>query len=315
MPFTAEQLAERKKGIGGSEAPCIFGCGYLSALELYFRKRGELDDTQEQNEAMFWGTVLEEPIADVWAERTGVKIRRAPAIQWSKEYPWMFVSIDRHVMGDPRGPGLLEVKNFSEWRGAQLREDDLETVPLSVRIQHMHGLAVKGWTWGAIAILVGGNRLLSWQVERDDDAIATLVEAERRFMAQVQAGIPPQPDHRAADVLAGVYAKAGGESITVTDPRLLQIGKDLLRFRALQKEYDQECEQRKNAVKLYMAQAEECTMPGVGVFTWKKTKDRTERIFQEAQFKAAHPDLYEQFVIKVPKVGHRTFRVKAEGEE
>ncbi|MDH5626649.1 MAG: YqaJ viral recombinase family protein [Candidatus Krumholzibacteria bacterium] len=312
MAFTAEQLAERKKGIGGSDAPCIFGYGYLSTLELYFRKRGQIDDSAEQNEAMFWGTVLEEPIADVWAERKGVKIRRVPVMQWSKEYPWMFCSIDRHIMGDAAGPGVLEVKNFNEWRGKELDERDLDTVPLGVRIQAMHGMAVFDWTWAEIAILVGGNRLYSWRMERDEEAVQTLIEQERLFMESVKAGIPPEPNYRAADVLSGVYAQGGGEAVTVQDGRVLQIGRDAIRYRDLAKEYAKEFEQRKNAIKLYMGNAECCGMPGVGEFTWKKTKDKSVLIFDEATFKAENPSQYKAYLKKIPKPGHRTFRMKTE---
>lgn len=315
MPFTPEQLEERKKGIGGSEAASIFGHGFLSALELYFRKRGQINDDAEQDEAMYWGILLEEPIADAWAQRKGVKIRRVPVMQWSKDYPWMFVSVDRHIMGDPAGPGLLEVKNFNAWRGKELDEKDLDTVPLGVRIQAMHGLAVKGWAWAEIAILVGGNRLLSWRMERDEDAVQMLIEHERLFMEQVKAGIPPQPNHQAADVLAGVYRDGGGESITVSDQRVLQIGRDTLHFQALTKEYEKELDQRKNAVRLYMGNAELCTMPGVGEFSWKRTKDKTVTEFNEDKFKADQPALYKQYCEKRTKAGHRTFRMKGEQDD
>jgi len=314
MPFTTEQILERRKGIGGSEAGSLFGVGYLSALELYFRKRGEIDDTVEQNEAMFWGTVLEEPIADEWATRSKVKIRRVPVMQWSKAYPWMFVSVDRHIMGDPAGPGVLECKNFNEWRGRALDERDLESVPLGVRIQAMHGMAVFGWTWAAIAILVGGNRLLSWRMERDEEAVAMLVDQERAFMERVQAGIPPKPDHTAADVIAGVYAKGGAAPLVVTDDRVKQLGRECLQFRALTKEYETEWETRKNALKLYMGNVESCEMPGVGIFNWKKTKDKSVTVFDEERFKLEEPDLYRQYCEKRTKTGHRTFTVKPEGD-
>lgn len=315
MPFTAEQLVERKKGIGGSDAPCIFGHGYVSALELYFRKRGQIDDTAEANEAMFWGTVLEEPIAEEWAKRKNVKIRRVPVMQWSKPYPWMFVSVDRHIIGDPAGPGVLEVKNFNEWRGRDLDERDPDTIPLSVRIQLMHGLAVMGWTWGEIAILVGGNRLYSWRLERDEEAVQTLIEQERVFMDLVKAGVPPEPNHRAADVLSGVYSKGGGEAVTVVDQRVLNIGREALRLRELAKEYEDNLDQHKNAIRLYMGNAELCTMPGVGEFTWKKTKDKTETVFNEDRFKAEEPAMYKSYCEKRTKSGHRTFRMKEEGGE
>lgn len=314
MAFTEAQLLERRKGVGGSEAASVFGLGYVSALELYFRKRGDIDDSVEQNENMFWGTRLEEPIADVWAERKGVKIRRQPVMEWSKDYPWMFVSVDRHIMGDARGPGVLEVKAFNEWRGADLKEDDIETVPVGVRIQVLHGLAVKGWSWGQIAILVGGNRLLTWEMEREQSAIDTLVEAERTFMENVRKGVPPEPDARSGEILGAVYEKAGGEAITVADERVLQIGRDLIRFRKLEKEYDQEFDIRKSCVKLYMAQAEECTMPGVGVFSWRRTKDKPVKIFNEDRLKLERPEIHAEYTEKRTKPGSRTFRIKEEGE-
>lgn len=312
MGFSADQLVARRKGIGGSDAPSIFGCGYLSPLELYFRKRGDIDDTSEQNEAMFWGAVLEEPIADEWAKRHNKKIRRVPSMKWSTAYPHMFVSVDRHIMGDPRGPGVLEVKNFHEFKGRTLDEHDFDTVPLHVRIQAMHALAVMGWEWGAIAILVGGNRLLSWEFERDVDAIAALVEAEAAFMRSVAAGTPPEPDARAADVLAGVYASAGGDKLTVTDPRVQDIGRETLSLRERVKTLDDTLEIHKNALKLYMRDSEILTMPGVGEFTWKKTKDKPVKVFNESAFKEAHPDLHAQFTERTTKPGHRTFRMKGE---
>lgn len=314
MGFTAEQLVERRKGIGGSDAPSVFGCGYLSPLELYFRKRGEIDDSGEANEAMFWGTTLEEPIADEWAKRKGVKIRRVPSMQWSKKYPWMFVSMDRHIMGDKRGPGLLEVKNFNEFRGRELDEKDADTIPLSVRIQHMHGLAVTGWTWGEIAILVGGNRLLSWEVEREPEAIETLIDTERIFMERVQAGAPPDVDAHAAEILAGVYAKGGGEAITTMDTRIHDIGNRALRLRADVKAAEFRLDECKNFLKLYMQNSEMLTMPGVGTFTWKRGKDKSVKVFQESAFAKDHPDLYAKYVQKEVKAAGRTFRMKAEGD-
>lgn len=314
MIFTEEQLVARRKGIGGSEAASVFGFGYLSALELYFRKRGDIDDSAEASEAMFWGSTLEEPIANVWAERKGVKIRRQPMMRLSKEYPWMFTSVDRQILGDVRGTGLLEVKNFSEWRAAEMREDDIETVPLFVRIQVLHGLAVTGWSWGQIAILVGGNRLLSWEMEREQGAIDTLVDAEHTFMDNVLKGVPPKPDVRAAEILGAVYEKAGGEAITVADERVLQIGRDFARFTALRKQYEDEEELRKNALKLYLGNAEECTMPGVGVLTWRRSKDKPAKRFNEERLKAERPEVYAEFTEKYTKLGHRTFRMKLNGE-
>jgi putative phage-type endonuclease len=316
MQFTAEQILERRKGIGGSDAPSIFGFGYLSPLELWFRKAGLVDDTSEQNEAMEWGTVLEDPIAKIWAARQKRTIKKAPVMQWSKDYPHAYVSIDRHIVAlDERGPGVLECKNFNEYYARQigLDEENLESVPLGVRIQLLHGMAVRGWQWGSIAILVGGNRLLSWDMDRDQDAIAALMKAEASFMESVKNDTPPQPDWQAGDVLNLVYNKADGEKIVVTDENIKAVATQLLSLREIVKTNEKELDQRKNCIKMLMGNASICEVSGVGEFSWLRTKDKTEKVFQEAKFKDAHPKLHAEFLEKVTKPGHRVFRCKDQG--
>ena len=59
----AEWLGERRKGIGGSDAPVIAGVNpYRSLMDLWLDKTGEYSEDID-NEAMYWGRTLEDVVA------------------------------------------------------------------------------------------------------------------------------------------------------------------------------------------------------------------------------------------------------------
>jgi Phage-related protein, predicted endonuclease len=315
MTFTPEQIAERRLGVGSSEVAALFGFGYAdqTPLSLWFEKTGQIDHSLDESEHLFWGKTLEEPIADVWAERHRMKIRRQPVMRWMKDKP-LFASLDRQIIGAARGPGVLECKNFSYWTGRAI--ETLEDIPPSVRIQAMHELAVYGYGWGAIAILIGGNKLVSWEFERDQEAIDQIVATCEAFMETVKTRTPPPVDAKSASILAEAYARADGAHMTSVDPSILKQAQELVSWKAKKKLAESEWELRRNFIKLVMGNAAELEIPTFGKFTWKQTKSKTVRVFNEAEFKKAEPELYEKYVIKKTEPGHRVFRDSAdEGDD
>lgn len=314
--FTDEEILERRKGVGSSEVAALFGEGYAgqTELSLYLEKTGQLSSTLESSEAMEWGLALEEPIAQMVAQRTGLKIRRQPVMRWMKnpaENP-LFSSIDRQIVAHPRGPGVMEIKNYNEFLGRTI--ESLEDVPLKVRVQAMHQLAVTGYDWGVVAILVGGNRLVHFEFERDQDAIDAIVQRCREFMHRVYTQTPPSVDARSEDILKEVYSKGGQPALVCHDPQLRRIAEDMTEWKARTKAAEEEWAVRKNVFRLYMGDAEAVEIPGYGEIQWKKTKDKPVRVFREDLFKAENPELYEKYVERVVKPGHRNFVDRPEKE-
>src|SRR5690625_1801045 len=88
-------LHERQKGIGGSDASAILGFNpWKSAFELYIEKTS--DTVQEiDNEAIHWGNVLEDVVAEEFTRRTGKRVRRRNQIFKHKEHEFMIANIDR----------------------------------------------------------------------------------------------------------------------------------------------------------------------------------------------------------------------------
>lgn len=203
-----EWLEARRGGIGGSEAPAVWGIKG-SPLGLYARKRGLVPE-QEDNEDMELGRLLEPVLRQLYERRTGRRVEYPGphVVHRSERWPWMCVSLDGIAHDEVLAtPGPLECK----WRSFERWEDG---VPLEVQIQVQHALAVTDSLWGSACALTG--RTFVWMdIERDEAFIAKHVERCRVLWEQIQAGEPPQADatEDAAEALRHIY---GGKDSGVT---------------------------------------------------------------------------------------------------
>jgi len=173
-------LAERRKGIGGSDAGAVLGLSpWQTPLDVYLDKTGRAEPI-EDNEPMFWGRTLETAVANVYAQRTGDKVRRM-GMRSCKENPFMLANIDRQIVGDPRGPGVLEVKTAGQFSADEWGESGTDEIPSHYYAQLCHYLAVTGYAWARLAVLIGGRDFRIYDVPRDEDLIKSLTEIESKF--------------------------------------------------------------------------------------------------------------------------------------
>src|SRR5690606_15971722 len=106
-----EWLQVRSQGIGGSDIAAIVGVSpWDTPLSIYLRRVGELPE-KEETEAMYWGTVLEEVVAQEYKRRhPEVQVRRVNAVLQHPETPYFLANIDREIRIKGRRPLLLEIK-------------------------------------------------------------------------------------------------------------------------------------------------------------------------------------------------------------
>ena len=82
-------LRYRKLGIGGSDAGAICGLNpYVTAMQVYHDKTSDAINATD-NEAMRQGRDLEEYVAQRFMGATGKKVRKANAIFYNEENPFM----------------------------------------------------------------------------------------------------------------------------------------------------------------------------------------------------------------------------------
>ena len=187
-------LAHRGEGIGASEAAAVLGISpWLSPFALWGEKVGTMEPLP-QSEAMTWGLRLEPLVADHYAAETGRRVEALPpySVHVSDTHPVMRASLDRivHAEGRP-GPGVLELKTSG---GRRSDWDDPDTIPLHYVVQVQHQLAVTGWTWGSLAVLIGGQTFRWLDIERNDEFITLLTAKVEAFWDLVQRQEPPPVD-------------------------------------------------------------------------------------------------------------------------
>ena len=185
-----EWLKERQKGIGGSDVGAIMGVNsYKSAFEVYLEKTEYITEVTECSEAAYWGTTLEEVVAKEFSIRTGKKVRRDNRHLVHKDYPFMVANIDRRIVGED---AILECKTANSFK---VKEWESEEVPASYLLQCQHYLAVTGAKKCYIAVLLGGQKFIFKEIDRDEELIKMIINSEEIFWNEyVKRGIAPPLD-------------------------------------------------------------------------------------------------------------------------
>lgn len=199
IPFTTEAdwLKARQQDVTSTESAALFGMSpYITRFELWHRKKhGGAPDFQT-NARMDWGNRLEAAIAQGIAAEQGWEIRpmkeyfRLPDLRIGSSFDFV---ITNHPSGQP---AHLEIKNvdYLAYRDGWLVEDDgLIQAPEQIEMQVQHQMLCSGFPRSYIGALIGGNRGVVVERERDDTVIAAIRHRIAQFWASVDAGIEPPP--------------------------------------------------------------------------------------------------------------------------
>lgn len=176
-------LAERRKGIGGSDAAALFGVSpWESPFSLYQAKVGNLPPKPD-SPAMEWGRRLEPVVREAYAEKTGRTVKDGVVSMTHREagLAFMLANTDGQIIApDHSGEGVYEGKTTTVFRAREWNDGQ---IPLYYQIQVQHYLEVLGLQWASIAVLLmGAPDPFVWRdVERNDRFVEALCERERAF--------------------------------------------------------------------------------------------------------------------------------------
>jgi putative phage-type endonuclease len=221
----AEWLKLRRTGLGGSDVAAIAGLSkWATPLSVWLEKTGTyVPDDDNASEAMEWGTLLEEPVANEVARREGLELVELRAMLAHPDRPYMLANLDRTVVTDPHavyaGPGVYEGKTTNAYRA-----DDWTRgrVPYAAALQTHHYLAVTGWEFAYIGVLIGGQRLEVRRVDRDDELVELVLALEAEFWHRVETLDPPTAV-AADDELLGVVWQAVEDETAELSDELLEV--------------------------------------------------------------------------------------------
>jgi putative phage-type endonuclease len=291
-----EWLAERKTGIGGSDAAAVLGVSpYKSALDLWREKVSDESESDAATTVMLMGNYLEPLAADLYAQETGRQMRRQP-LRRHPEHDFMIGNVDRQILaGVLRSTGVLEIKcpGLRVFAGAKAKG-----LPDHMTVQLMHYLAVLGYSWGSFALLCRETgEFIHFDLEADPRLIATLIEREHEFWTKyvVPRVEPPAETEKVTDI-----PHIEGE-MTVVDGDDWRAAATALREARQLKDAAEELEETaKLKVQEFMHREElhAAEVPGLARFYYRpypgstKWKETAQAVAREAKLDV------EQFIVK-----------------
>ncbi|CUO84691.1 YqaJ viral recombinase family protein [Clostridium paraputrificum] len=284
-----EWLKERQKGIGGSDVGAILGVNkYKTPFEVYLNKTEPITEIGEQSESAYWGDQFEEVVAKEFEKRTGKKVRRDRKHYQHKDYPFMVANIDRRVVGEN---AILECKTANQYLANEWQDDE---IPASYLLQVQHYLSVTGAEVGYIAVLIGGQKFIWKEVQRDEELIQMIIKAEKSFWKKVEDKTPPSLDGSSA---AEKYLKEKYKE--VEEGKSIELGfeykekiKNYLDMKEQLKNFESQVKEQENQIKFEIGEAEYAYAPGYSL-SWKKVS--SNRV-DTKKLKAEYPEIYTKVV-------------------
>ena len=294
--MTVEEMQDRQKweamrniGIGGSDASTIAGINrWKSPYQLWLEKTGQVEPEDiSDNEYVYWGTVLEQLVADRFCELTGKKVRKCGMMQ-SLTHEFMLANVDRLVVSENAG---LECKTAN---GFKAKEWEGDNVPDGYYLQCQHYMAVTNCEKWYIACLIGGNHFVWKEIPRNEEDITALIAAEKAFWKDnVKGGIMPAVDGSKSCSQALAERFPGGVTDSITLPK--EADELLAEIDELNEAADRikvQIESKKNGIKLMLGD-HEIAYAGDRKVTWKTQAGRVT--VDSKKLKSEMPDVYEKY--------------------
>lgn len=300
--LSEQQLEDRRKGIGGSDASAVLGLNpFKTPLDLYYDKLGERKDIITNEDAVHFGNVLEDIVAEEYTRRTGDKVHRVNQPQIHPDHDFMRANLDRRVIGKKK---VMECKTANQYTAQNWGPSGTDEVPEHYLLQTTHYMGVMEWDKADLAVLIGGQDFRIYNFDLDKELLEMVIEAEKEFWQRIQDRNPPAAINK-RDIDTYMAIDNGG-SIVATDD--IEKSITLLRdVRARLKELESTKDELENKAKIYMAENSVLTdLKGNPLITFKAPKPSV--IFDAAKFKEDQPSVYEKYT--KDKKNSRRFLVK-----
>jgi putative phage-type endonuclease len=285
----AEKFPNRNEYLGCSEVAAAVGLNpWQTPLDLFLEKTGQVPRPDlSQKDSVRFGELLEDVVADEFARRSGLEVRRDSREFAHPELPFLRGHIDRRIVGRRAG---LECKTAGIRMAADFGEAGTDEVPPHYLVQCAAYMAVTGFDEWHLAVLIAGNDFRTYRIPRDEELIAGIEARARAFWDAVRTGQPPAAV-TAADVRA-LYKQDDGTEVIAT-PEVAEACANLAAAKAQLKAAEALEEQLATQVQSFMGpHARLLGADGKPLATW--TTVRSSRL-DGKRLEADHPELAAQY--------------------
>lgn len=287
----AQWLANRRGGIGGSDVSAILGINkYRTPFEVWLDKTGQVPiDTTETSEAIHFGNVFEEVVAQEFSRRADKKVFRQNKTYIHPEYPMLRANIDRDIAHEP---GFLECKTANAYLAGEWKDDE---VPAPYLLQVQHYMNVLDRPYCYIAVLIGGQQFKYKRIERDQELIDVvqdkLVSWWNKFVIGDEQ--PPIDGSDAATNFLKDYLvdKSEGDVIQLPDDDFKRL-KQRQELKATEKDIKKEIASIDNHLKLELETADSGHLDGFKI----DFKTYRKESIDKSKLKDKYPNAYKDVI-------------------
>lgn len=300
MSLTAEQIAERLTGMGGSDAAAACGLSkWKTRFQLWQEKLGLR--TVNETEPMRWGSRLEPVIRQAYCDRTGRTVVTPGELLRHESIPELIANVD----GIADGHVVAEFKTARTAEG--WGEEYSGDIPQEYLLQVQHYMLVTGLELAEVAVLIGGSDFRIYAVEADLELQGMLIDEELAFWELVKTQTPPEPE--TPEDIRARWPQSIGKSVTV-DPDVWVAVSKLASLKADIAKLEDDAEYLAGVIQKYMAEHDTLLDPRGNILATWRTAKPTQR-FDVAGFKDAHPEQYAKFL----KTGASSRRFLLKGQK
>lgn len=288
----------RKSRIGGTDIAVILGLSpWKTPYQLWLEKTTGVA-TQAANEAMRYGIMMEPVIRDWYINETGILIQVPTSPIIHAEFDYCVASVDG--ISYDRVIEIKTSKSDRDWG-----EPGTDEIPVYYRTQVEWYLAICDRQIADVVVLFPGRMPLIYRVEADKELQSMLFDAAHEFWRRIQENDPPE-----ISTFTDVQLRFGHHSTAGEITASAGIEAALARLKEIQqitKQLENEAVELKTGVMSFMGDLDTIVdLEGKPLATWRMSKGSNR--FDVDAFKAAHPELYQQFLTE--RDGSRRFLIK-----
>ena len=286
-------LAERKKGLGGTDIACIMMAGAdasekigsfeNSLFKIWSEKTGLFESEDQDNAILMRGRVMEKYVCEFYELHLGKGCNLwEEGLTWHPSRPRIFGTPDRLV-----------------------EQDGTTDIPLDVEFQMRVYMEIFDTPYWDIATLFGLDDFRVYRLERDKELGESILNvAQAWWEKHVDGEIPPDVDatDKCMKVLGQLHSRVKDEPLREATVAEKDLHERLVKVKTEYKEIETKKKKLENLLRAKIGED-----PGIqGIATWKKSKDT--KTFDKRLFQESEPEMYEKYLIE--KEGTRMLRVK-----
>lgn len=290
-------IADRSTYIGGPGAATILGVNPFKTPLALWQEITKRCEQQPLNDAMRSGMRLERAVLDYAAEELNQPVLAGPFLRDPT------LPLGGHLDGVTESGDVVEAKTTrtkKDWG-----EPGTDQVPLGYLVQCQHYLGLMPTAQVAwLPVLFSGLDFALYRIERDEPTIQSMRDiCAEWWRVHVDGDTPPPPVN--GDDAVRLFPRDTGRTV-IADDVIADAVEKLRAVRTQVKELEEARDALEDRLKLAMGDAATLTLPsGEVAVTWKAAKPTAR--FDSTAFKAAQPDLYQQFC---REISTRRFLIK-----